>query len=158
MSEEHADKIIAETSPEIMKAMESLVDHFINGHILPCNRYRLIIAGGRDFKDKQRLYQETDEFIDTFDKYKQTEIVSGMARGADSIAIEYAKDKKLDLHEMPADWDGLGNSAGYRRNEEMADYADALIAFWDGKSKGTKHMIDIACKKGLNVKIIYTNQ
>ena len=57
------------------------------------------------------------------------------------------------VKKFPADWGGLGKRAGYLRNEQMADYADALIAVWDGKSKGTKHMIDSAASKGLIVKV-----
>ena len=62
---------------------------------------------------------------------------------------------------MPANWDLYGKSAGFRRNIEMADYAIAdnsrgiLLAFWDGKSKGTKHMIDIANKYKMEVNIVY---
>jgi hypothetical protein len=80
-----------------------------------------------------------------------TEVVSGTARGIDSIGESWARDNKIPLKQFPADWDTYGRSAGYIRNAEMADYADALIAIWDGKSRGTKHMIDIATKKGLEV-------
>lgn len=58
---------------------------------------------------------------------------------------------KLKLY--PADWKKYGSSAGYIRNDEMAKYADCLIAFWDGKSKGTKHMIDLAVKRKIKVKL-----
>lgn len=57
----------------------------------------------------------------------------------------------IPVKKFPADWGGLGKRAGYLRNEQMADYADALIAVWDGKSKGTKHMIDVATVKELKV-------
>lgn len=62
---------------------------------------------------------------------------------------------ELVMHEYdPADWKGLGKSAGYKWNEQMAQNADALVAFWDGQSRGTKHMIDLACKYGLKVRVI----
>ena len=65
------------------------------------------------------------------------------------------------IKRFPADWENLGRGAGYVRNVQMAFYADALIAFWDGESRGTKHMIDIAKEKGLMVRVIQderTNQ
>ena len=81
-------------------------------------------------------------------------IVSGTARGADSLGEVYAKEKGYLLTKFPAQWDKFGKSAGYRRNEEMAKNADGLVAFWDGQSRGTKHMIDIAKAQGLAVRII----
>ena len=54
----------------------------------------------------------------------------------------------------PAQWDKYGKRAGYRRNEQMAEVADGLIAFWDGQSKGTKHMIDIMTEKNLPTKVV----
>lgn len=66
----------------------------------------------------------------------------------------YAKENGIDLAIFPAEWDKYGKRAGYLRNEQMADHADSLIAFWDGKSKGTKHMIDIAKRKKLFLNII----
>ena len=84
-------------------------------------------------------------------KFEITSVISGMARGVDSLAVDYAKETNLPLVKMPAFWDLYGRSAGYKRNEQMAEVADALIALWDGSSRGTKHMIDIAKKKGLKV-------
>ena len=68
--------------------------------------------------------------------------------------LENAKDNNISLMCFPADWNKYGKRAGYIRNEQMAKEADALIAFWDGKSKGTKHMIDIARSKGLLIRVI----
>ena len=82
------------------------------------------------------------------------EIVSGCARGADSLGEKYATEKNYKLHKFPADWDRFGKSAGYRRNQEMAEFADMVIAFWDGKSVGTKHMIDISKSKNKPCQII----
>ncbi len=70
------------------------------------------------------------------------EIVSGGAQGVDFLAELYAKKKSLKFTEFKADWDKLGKRAGFVRNTQMADYADRLIAIWDGKSRGTLHMID----------------
>ena len=57
-------------------------------------------------------------------------------------------------YRFPADWDKYGKAAGYKRNGEMARNADALIAFWDGKSRGTKHMIDLAKKYDLQARVV----
>jgi len=70
------------------------------------------------------------------------------------VQKKYANERGYPIKQFPADWNKYGKSAGYKRNEEMAKYADALIAFWDGKSKGTKHMIDLAKRYGLKVKVV----
>ena len=91
----------------------------------------------------------------TFDQIQcgDFEIISGGASGVDSIAEYFAKQFNYAFKKFPANWNKYGKRAGYLRNVEMGNYADALIAIWDGKSKGTKHMIDIADKKGLKVYI-----
>lgn len=81
------------------------------------------------------------------------QIVCGMARGADRLGERYAKEHGYQVIYFPADWDLDGKSAGFKRNVRMAEYADALVAFWDGESKGTKHMIEIAKEKGLDIRI-----
>lgn len=113
--------------------------------------FKVIIAGSRDFDNYCWLADIADQLLkDETD----VEIVSGTARGADSLGEQYALERKYKLTKFPANWDLYGKSAGYRRNVEMGNYADALIAFWDGESKGTKHMIDIATDKGLKVCVI----
>lgn len=114
--------------------------------------FKVIVAGGRDFNDYELLKQTLDHILQK--RLPDVEIVSGAAKGADSLGEKYAKENNLSLHRKPADWDAYGKSAGYRRNVEMADYADACVCFWDGKSKGTKHMIDLAEKKGIQVRAI----
>ena len=66
----------------------------------------------------------------------------------------YAQSKGYDVKIMPADWGAHGRSAGYKRNQQMADISDALVAFWDGSSPGTKHMINLAKAKGLRVHVV----
>ena len=116
--------------------------------------FRIIIAGGRDFNDYNLLKEKVDNLISEKRKTHQIYIVSGKARGADSLGEKYANENGLNIMEFPADWDKHGRSAGYKRNVEMAENADALIAFWDGESRGTKHMIDIAKEKNLLTRII----
>lgn len=112
---------------------------------------KVIIAGGRDFRDAGLLRIECDRILDGI---TDIEIVSGTASGADILGELYAKFKSFNIKRFPANWDLYGKGAGFIRNSEMADYADMLIAFWDGKSKGTKNMISVAERKGLTVHII----
>ncbi len=112
---------------------------------------KVIIAGGRDFMDLELLYRSCTEILKD---RSVTEIVSGCARGADKAGEKYAEFSSIPIKKFPAEWDKYGKSAGYRRNKDMAEYADALIAFWNGESKGTKHMIDLATANKLEVHII----
>ena len=112
---------------------------------------RVIIAGGRDFSDYERLSERALHLLSAQD---QVTIVCGEARGADSLGKRLAYEKGWKGLSFPADWDKHGKVAGYKRNDEMARNADALIAFWDGKSRGTKHMIDLAKKYGLQTRIV----
>jgi hypothetical protein len=110
---------------------------------------KVIIAGGRNFSDYEKLKSFCDEILSD---NTGIEIVSGKASGADNLGEQYAKEKGYPVKEFPADWK-LGRGAGHIRNTQMANYSDTLIAFWDGKSKGTKHMIETAREKGLSVNV-----
>jgi hypothetical protein len=112
---------------------------------------KVIIAGGRDFNNYELLREKCDIILSN---QKELVIVSGRASGADSLGERYAKEKGYEMELFPADWKKYGKSAGYVRNSEMAEVAESLIAFWDGKSRGTKNMIDIAKNKGLKVRIV----
>ena len=112
---------------------------------------KVIIAGGRGFDDYDLLCRKADVFLSRQD---EVEIVSGTAKGADKLGEKYATERGCPIKTFPADWGTHGNKAGYLRNEDMAIYADALIAFWDEQSKGTKHMIDIAELHKLKVRIV----
>ncbi|MFE4571376.1 DUF2493 domain-containing protein [Paenibacillus chitinolyticus] len=114
---------------------------------------KVIIAGSRTFSDYEMLKRKLDSLL-TLQPRNEIVIVSGAAKGADKLGERYATEKGYRISSHPADWDRHGNSAGYIRNEEMAKEANALIAFWDGTSKGTKHMIDLAKKHGLQVRVI----
>lgn len=117
-------------------------------------RIKLVIAGGRDFNDYDLLEETCNYMLSHLLNAYEIEIVSGGAKGADTLAQRYAKSNRFKLTIMPADWDKHGKSAGYKRNQEMADYATHVVAFWDGKSRGTQHMINIANKDGLKCKVI----
>lgn len=123
---------------------------------------KIIIAGGRDFQDYELLKLSMNNFISSWDKDifpKDIEIVSGHASGADSLGEKFANEFGCKIRIFPADWNFFGKSAGIIRNREMLSYVKIyddpiLIAFWDGKSKGTKNMIDIAKKAGITVVVV----
>ena len=125
---------------------------------------RAIIAGSRDFDDFPKLMNSSIEILSEISKKRddldRIRIISGTARGADKLGEQYAKIAHYELSKFPADWDGLGKRAGYIRNAEMAKFAvedgnyGVLIAFWDGQSRGTKHMIDLAKRYGLEVHVV----
>ena len=121
-------------------------------------RVKVIIAGSREFPIPFNLDLVVTTVNDALDclgiKIEDVEEVSGTARGADRMGEEWARLHKVPVKKFPADWDTHGKSAGHIRNAEMAEYGDVLIAYWDGKSRGTKGMIDLATKKGLKV-IVY---
>ena len=112
---------------------------------------KIIIAGGRTFDNYELLFEKCEQ---AFSLQTEIEIVTGKCVGADSLGEQYAKEKGYKITEFPADWDKYGKAAGYKRNEQMALYADALIAFFDGESKGTKLMIELAKKHELKVKVV----
>jgi hypothetical protein len=114
-------------------------------------RFSVIIAGSRGFNDYALLKQRCDLL---FSQHRPTAIISGAARGADALGERYAKERGIPVKQFPAQWDRYGKRAGYLRNEEMLTAADGLVAAWDGRSKGTAHMIRIAREKGIPVRII----
>lgn len=116
---------------------------------------KIIVAGPRDYYDKEYIYQILDKYLNQLyiSKTEDVEIVEGGARGVDSIAKDYAKEYKLQHKQFPADWDRNGRSAGPIRNQRMAEYADVLIAFYNG-SRGTSNMIKQAMEYGLTVHVI----
>ena len=117
------------------------------------NAHRVIVAGGRDFDDYEYISQQLDELFwnsSNFDS-RQIKIISGMADGADTLTIRYADEHRLTKILFPANWKCHHRFAGFLRNEDMLSIATHLVAFWDGKSSGTKHMIEIAQAKGIPV-------
>ena len=120
-------------------------------------KYNIIIAGSRDFSGYNIVKRSLKNFLISKQTSDKPTIICGMARGADMLGYRLAKEFKLPLKEFPADW-SMGKKAGYIRNEQMAKYAQehgngVLFAFWDGKSKGTKWMIELAKKYNLEIHI-----
>lgn len=115
--------------------------------------FKVIVAGTRTFKDYDYLKETLDKILSK--RLPNVEIVSGTAVGADKLGEQYAKEHNLNIKQFPADWNSYGKSAGPRRNKQMAEYADACVVFWDGKSKGTKSMIQFATELGLPIRVVH---
>ena len=117
---------------------------------------RVIVAGGRDFDDYALLEKELDRLFwgEDFCGDGQIKILSGMAPGADTLAIRYANEHELTKILFPANWKYHHRMAGFLRNEDMVALATHLVAFWDGRSHGTKHIIDLARAKGIPYQVI----
>lgn len=116
--------------------------------------FKVIIAGGRNFNDYALLCEKCDSMLSRKRKTHSVVIVSGTARGADSLGERYANERGYSIQRFRPDWNAVGRAAGFIRNAQMAATADALIAFWDGKSKGTANMIDLARKRNLLVRVV----
>lgn len=113
---------------------------------------KTIIAGSRDIND----YSVLEEAINKHCKWTISEIFSGNARGPDRLGERYAKEHNIPLRVFKPDW-SIGKRAGLLRNLDMIAEADALIALWDGKSRGTQHCFEEAKKAGLKVIIVKVN-
>ena len=131
--------------------------------------YKVIVAGGRDFKDYKLLKSKLDVILANKSKTHKIIIVSGNAEGADKLGEKYADERGYDKEIYPADWNDLtaipckikirsdGTKynclAGFNRNKTLVDVGDSLVAFWNG-SNGTASTIKLAKKKGIPVRII----
>ena len=118
---------------------------------------RIIVAGGRDFTDYALLSETLDVILKRY-TLREVQIVSGCCRGADALGEQYARKHGIPIKRFPADWLVYGKAAGPIRNRKMAEYAaecdGMLVAFWDGKSRGTASMIRLAEKYELQIKTI----
>lgn len=117
------------------------------------NACRVIVAGSRCFFDYDLMSQELDKLFKESREFagRDVKIISGMADGADSLAVRYADERRLTKILFPANWKRFSRVAGFLRNEDMLSVATHLVVFWDGKSSGTHHMIEIAKAKGIPV-------
>jgi hypothetical protein len=114
---------------------------------------KVIISGGRKFNDYTLLFETINKFI--INGLNITEIVSGGAKGADQLGERFANESGIKIKQfLPNYKDHVPRVAPLIRNEGMALYADMCIAFWDGESKGTGHMISMAQRHNLILKVI----
>lgn len=116
--------------------------------------YNVIIAGSRNCPEDKKLVNEAMSQLAIPEGFKPY-IISGGARGADRAGEMWARSNKHPLRVIPAQWGKHGKMAGYMRNRDMVEIADALVALWDGTSKGTWHTIELAKHKGIPV-VIYS--
>ena len=120
---------------------------------------RLIICGGRDFRDYDLFRSRLDRLTAY---YENIRIISGHARGVDTFAERYAAEKGIPISIFPAEWAKYGKAAGPIRNRAMLDFAKeetpVVAAFWDGKSRGTANMIKLAKTAGAECHVFLYEQ
>ena len=117
---------------------------------------KLIIAGSRTFTDYHFIKLTLDKILSHVDE--EIEIVSGACRGVDKLGELYAREYGYSIKIFTPDWKNNKLGAGFKRNMQMAEYATHCVCFWDGISKGTKHMIDLATKYQLPLRVITVKQ
>ena len=109
---------------------------------------KIAIIGSRNFTNYKLLQEILEQY-----QPKITLVVSGAAKGADSLGEKWALENNIQTLIFPADWNQYGKRAGFIRNEDIIKNCDCCVAFWDGESKGTKNMIETSTKLGLKVLI-----
>jgi len=109
--------------------------------------FRVLVCGGRDYSDRHQVWAVLDEL---WAKHGDLVIIHGAARGADSLADEWAKENNQKIHMFPAQWKAYGRSAGPKRNQEMLDKGQPqyFVAFPGGK--GTADMVRRCRKAGIS--------
>ncbi|MGG4434481.1 DUF2493 domain-containing protein [Priestia megaterium] len=153
LKETCSEKVLSEFRKVISETHKYILSKKVETEEDTSSTLKIVVAGGREFND-YTLLKKSLLYLFEEREPSQIEIVSGGARGADSLGEKFAKEFGCKLTVMPAEWDLYGKSAGYRRNADMAKYSDVCICFWDKVSKGTKHMIDLANREGLELKVV----
>ena len=117
-------------------------------------QFRVIIAGSRSCPQyNEELFEKISELTGHMSP-DDMEIVSGTAFGADRLGENYAQKYGIQVTLFAPDWYKYKKAAGPIRNKQMAQYSTHLIALWDGKSRGTSNMIELAKQHGLQTAII----
>lgn len=114
---------------------------------------RIVVAGCRYFTDYTLAKDFIEQAISALRQEYELIFLSGNCAGADKLGERFAKENGFSIERFPADWETFGKSAGPIRNRKMAEAADYVICFWDGKSRGTASMINYAKKLGKPVKV-----
>jgi len=115
---------------------------------------QLIIAGGREFNNKELVVERLQAMEQLGLFPNGVELICGMAKGADQLGFDVFHEAGLTIHAFHPDWDGLGKRAGFVRNAQMGEAADMALIFWDGHSRGTKHMIEYMEKMNKRVYLV----
>jgi hypothetical protein len=113
---------------------------------------KLAVVGSRDIVDEELIFNSINSVIK--DVGGDVTIISGGARGVDSIAVKWAKDNNVPFIEFRADWNKFGKAAGMIRNKDIIRECDTVLAIWDGKSKGTENSIKLGYSLNKNVVVI----
>lgn len=118
----------------------------------PTGEARILVCGSRDFGDRELLNAKLNEIKDRLGDTPMR-VIAGAARGADTLAAQWAASRNIPCDEYPADWERYGKSAGYRRNEQMLNEGNPhlVVAFPQGEARGTRMMMDIAAKASVAV-------
>lgn len=111
---------------------------------------KMIVAGGRDYNNEAHVFCVLDDIYKVHN-IRISEVVCGMAQGADLLGFKWALKNEIPVKEFQPNWKEYGPAAGPIRNRQMAEYADGLVAFWDNRSKGTADMITQAGMRGLRL-------
>ena len=109
--------------------------------------YKIAVVGSRSYTNYEEFKFILDKFLNSKEvkEHSNIELVSGGARGADKLVEIYAKENNIPIKVFKADW-LKGKSAGFIRNNQIWEYVDIGIGFWDGKSKGTYHSVYLSKK------------
>lgn len=120
---------------------------------------KVIVTGGRDFSDYEFMKENLEQifWFEDFCGNSEIKIISGMEDGADTLVLRFADEFKLTKILFPANWK-LYYQADFLRNEDMMEVATHLVVFWDGKSMGSQHIIELAQNKGIPYRVLVYNQ
>jgi hypothetical protein len=116
--------------------------------------FRVVVAGSRSIRDRNLIFSKLDKILSTKILTHKVKIVSGCAVGPDTLGADWAFEHGQAVEKMPADWRKFGKKAGMLRNRAMLESADAVVCFHDGKSVGTKQMIEITRASGKPLRIV----
>lgn len=112
---------------------------------------KVAVTGSRDFNDYETLKENISNIKNI------SLIISGGAKGADSLAEQYALENSIDTLIIKPDWKRFNRGAGLIRNKQIVDSSDMVIAFWDAESKGTAHVIEYAKKQNKEIIVVLSN-
>jgi hypothetical protein len=117
--------------------------------------FKLIVTGGKDYSNYDYLSRVIFAMADVELADKNITIVSSVATGVNALAKQFSGDNYIPMYKFPAAIERCTNKTQSVWNIQMGDFADGLLAFWDGRCKDTAHMITYMKKLGKFVHIVY---